>query len=154
MAQHVGGLTGMDMQQAAAAIANAVADAELPAAAAPSQVDTPTPSVDVAAPAEDGARVAEQCVFNVTLSSGKSYELTAEATDLAAVLMRALAEVHEVPPTCNVKMFQSGQLLLEDTPVSGLDAEQPVFAVISRETKVEILLQAAASYTGYADSIA
>lgn len=105
-----------------------------------------------ATPAPGEADVAvKQLVFNVVLSSGKSFTLAAEATDAAVVLMRGLAAVHEVPPACNVKMFQSGQLLLEDAPVSGIDTEQPLFAVISRETKVEILLQAAGSYHGYAE---
>lgn len=89
--------------------------------------------------------------FTVVLAGGTSHTLAAQASDVMLVLMRGLAAVHEVPPTCTVKLFQSGQLFLEDSPVSLLNAEEPVFAVIARETNLDILLQGAGSYAGYAE---
>jgi len=108
-------------------------------------------SAAAGAPKVETAAVVEELCFNVMLSSGASFQLKAEPSDAVVVLMRDLAAVYEVPPYCIVKLFQSGQLFLEDAAVSQLDAGQPIFAVVARETKIEILLQGAGSYPGYAE---
>jgi len=119
-----------------------------PAEATPQAADTVTPAQKASA---DDDIAANPLAFNVILASGATQVLTVEASSSAVELMKAFAAVHDVPPHCNVKMFQGGQVILEDTATSRLDVEQPVFAVIVRETKIEILLQAAGSYEGYKD---
>jgi len=72
--------------------------------------------------------------------------------------MKQLREVVErqknVPHGCILKIFQGAQLLADDVPIDRLDSSQPLFAVISRDTKLEVLLQASGSWGGYHDMLA
>jgi len=88
-------------------------------------------------------------VFSVSLAGGATYEVEAEPRDSVSHLRLKLEKQIEVPEACYLKMFHSTEVLPEGKLVSELDAEQPIFAVVARETDVEKLLQAAGSYNGY-----
>lgn len=66
-------------------------------------------------------------------------------SDIVRAVREAVEEEHPPPPACITKIFQAGRLLLDETPVAALEAGQPIFAVVARETRLEVLLQAAGS---------
>jgi len=99
------------------------------------------------AEAADAATV----TFTVTLPGGKQYEVGLFSDDKVAALREQVEKQHEVPPACLLKLFQDGQLLLDADSLTGVDATQPIFGAISRDTNVQALLQAAGKYWGYTD---
>jgi len=88
--------------------------------------------------------------FSVTTPGGVMLEADVLEGDTVFQLRKALEEQREVPPAAYLKLIQAAQVLLDNVPVARLDPTQPMFAVIARETSLEILLQAAGTYQGYA----
>eukprot|EP00440_Ansanella_granifera_P041277 gb/GFBE01044763.1/.p1 GENE.gb/GFBE01044763.1/~~gb/GFBE01044763.1/.p1 ORF type:complete len:330 (+),score=68.93 gb/GFBE01044763.1/:1-990(+) len=88
-------------------------------------------------------------VFSVCFPSGDPFDVSVAGDAAVRSLREEIARVHEVPPACNLKLFQEGQLLNNDMKVSSLDPEASLFAVIARETELQVLLQEAGSFDGY-----
>eukprot|EP00933_Yihiella_yeosuensis_P036044 TRINITY_DN2973_c0_g3_i3.p1 TRINITY_DN2973_c0_g3~~TRINITY_DN2973_c0_g3_i3.p1 ORF type:complete len:334 (-),score=61.14 TRINITY_DN2973_c0_g3_i3:288-1289(-) len=92
--------------------------------------------------------------FNVSMMSGDAMDVNVPSDGTVLHLREGVEAIHEVPPACLLKMFQGGDVLEDQRLVSELNAEEQIFAIVVRETKVEILLQAAGSYQGYKDLLA
>ncbi|CAJ1432618.1 unnamed protein product [Effrenium voratum] len=88
-------------------------------------------------------------VFSVSTAGGATYEVAAAALENVMQLRLELEKQIEVPDGCYLKLFHSAEVLQESQAVSELDAAQPIFAVVARETDVEKLLEAASSFKGY-----
>jgi hypothetical protein len=95
----------------------------------------------------------KQKQFTVTLMGGTTIDIVVQSNELVSDLRAGVEKTFTVPPNCYLKLLQSGQVLLDDFAVVNLDTEQPLFGVISRETSLEVLLQAASAYAGYHDMI-
>lgn len=87
--------------------------------------------------------------FSVLFTGGSKYTVDLSPSDQVIHLRAGVEKQTETPPACLLKLFQDGQILLDDMAIKDLDCEQPVFGVVVRETKLEVLLQAAGSYEGY-----
>lgn len=96
----------------------------------------------------------EEVRFSVCFPGGDPLQVSLASSDRVRALREAAEEVHTVPPACLLKLFQAGQLLHDEGLVASLDPALPLFAVVSRESKVEILLQAAWSFSGYRELLA
>lgn len=104
---------------------------------------------DEAEEAASGTRRALR--FVVAFPGGESHCVEVARTDLVAALREEVEKAREVPPACVLKLFQSGRLLADDVAIAELDADSPVFGVLARETKLELLLQVCGSFAGYRD---
>ncbi|CAK9071841.1 unnamed protein product [Durusdinium trenchii] len=78
--------------------------------------------------------------FSVSTITGVTYDIFCTKEDTVQSIREQLEEHHI-------------EVLCDQISVTELDPSQPIFAVVARETKVEILLQAAGSYQGYKDLI-
>lgn len=87
--------------------------------------------------------------FTVTLMGGTILSVEVQSNGSVRDLRDGVEKDFTVPPACFLKLLQDGQVLLDDISIKRLDSAQPVFGVISRETSLEVLLQAASSYRGY-----
>lgn len=93
----------------------------------------------------------ETIKLTVALAGGTTFEVDVLPTDCIIALRAGVEKMHTIPPACLLKLFQDGQLLHDDFPVKDIDSAQPIFGAVSKETKLEVLLQAAGSYAGYQD---
>ncbi|CAE7600703.1 unnamed protein product [Symbiodinium sp. CCMP2592] len=92
--------------------------------------------------------------FSVSTVNGKTFEVQCLKEDTVKTLREELQNTHiEVPAACFLKLFHGPQALHDGLPVAELDPSQPIFAVIGRETKVEVLLEAAGSWRGYKELV-
>ncbi|CAE7725555.1 unnamed protein product [Symbiodinium pilosum] len=90
----------------------------------------------------------------VSTVDGKSFEIPCTEEDTVKHIREVLETKHiEVPPACYLKLFHGPQVVHDAVPIKDLDLTQTIFAVLGRETNVEILLQAAGSYQGYKDLV-
>lgn len=96
----------------------------------------------------------DQVSFSIFFPGGDPFQVSVPRQGCVQALREAAEEVHTVPPACLLKLFQAGQLLHDEGLLSSLDAALPLFAVVSRESRVEVLLQAAWSFSGYRDLLA
>ncbi|CAE7810511.1 unnamed protein product [Symbiodinium sp. CCMP2456] len=91
---------------------------------------------------------------SVSTVNGKTFEVQCEKEDTVGIVRAELEQKHiEVPAGCFLKLFHGPQALHDGVTVAKLDLSQPVFAVIGRETKVEVLLEAAGSWLGYKELV-
>lgn len=104
---------------------------------APAQVDNPQNGSD------------ESIKLCVVLAGGTTFEIAMNPSECIIALRAGVEKQHSLPPACLLKLFQDGQLLHDDIPIKDIDCTQPIFGTISRETKLEVLLQAAGLYAGY-----
>lgn len=88
--------------------------------------------------------------FTATTAGGVTLEADVLVSDNVLQLREAFEKLHEVPAGAYFKLIQGAQVLLDSTEVASLETTQPLFAVVTRETRLEILLQAAGRYAGYA----
>lgn len=95
--------------------------------------------------------MAQETVYPVMLPGGQEYRVSLSSAENVSALREGVEKQHEIPPACFLKLFQDGQILLDKDPLSGVDATQPIFGAVSRDTSVQALLQAAGKYYGYTD---
>lgn len=87
--------------------------------------------------------------FAVMFAGGTTLEVSVPKSDTVKALRGSVEQKHDVPPACIMKLFQGQQILLDSMPIGELSMVDPVFAVVARETNLEVLLQAAGTYNGY-----
>lgn len=87
--------------------------------------------------------------FSVASVTGKTYDVMVKGEDRVKELREEVERYIEVPEACYLKLFHGAEVLHDALPLTALDPTEQVFAVVARETKVELLLQAAGSYEGY-----
>eukprot|EP00439_Symbiodinium_sp_Y106_P001497 s3465_g1.t1 len=92
--------------------------------------------------------------LSVSTVTGKTFEVQCLKEDTVGTVREELQKTHiEVPAACFLKLFHGPQALHDGLPVAELDPSQPILAVIGRETKVEVLLEAAGSWRGYKELV-
>eukprot|EP00930_Biecheleria_cincta_P082996 TRINITY_DN72638_c0_g1_i1.p1 TRINITY_DN72638_c0_g1~~TRINITY_DN72638_c0_g1_i1.p1 ORF type:complete len:372 (-),score=83.32 TRINITY_DN72638_c0_g1_i1:86-1180(-) len=89
----------------------------------------------------------------VTFPGGVVYDVEVLLSGSVLALREGVAKQHEIPAACILKLFQDGNLLLDEDPIAQVDTTSPVFGVVARETKLEVLLQACGKWGGYQDHI-
>jgi hypothetical protein len=87
--------------------------------------------------------------ISVVFAAGNQYTVDLDPEDRVLHLRAGVEQQTEIPPACILKLFQEGQILLDDVAIKDLACDQPIFGIVARETKLEVLLQAAGSYEGY-----
>uniref|UniRef100_A0A7S1LL57 Ubiquitin-like domain-containing protein n=1 Tax=Alexandrium catenella TaxID=2925 RepID=A0A7S1LL57_ALECA len=87
----------------------------------------------------------EDICFQVFFPSGSETQARALPGEMVHRIREAVEKERPPPAACLTKLFQAGKLLLDTTPVADLEVGQPIFAVVARETRLEVLLQAAGS---------
>jgi len=76
------------------------------------------------------------------------------ASSASVLDLRELYEAENPPPPPNfLKLCQGPNVLLDEMPVARLDTDEPIFAVVVRETRPEILMQAAGTYYGFEEML-
>jgi len=97
----------------------------------------------------DMSEVDAKVQFDVSLAGGSSYKVSVSILDTVLALREGIEKQHEVPPACRLKIFQDGVILVDTVEIKQLSTKDPVFAVVARETNLEVLFQAAGTYAGY-----
>lgn len=94
--------------------------------------------------------MSDELTFTVYRASGAETEVTVLRSDVVGRI-RQLYEAQHPPPGLPdfVKLCQGPDALLDDTPVARLEPDVPLIAVVVRDTRPEILMQAAGIYHGY-----
>jgi len=133
----------VEFEQPASAVTSCQTDDVVTLADALSSQET------IQSPLEKPTTDSSEVEFVVFLAGGTSYKVPLSTSDTVQVLREGVEKQHEVPPACRLKLFQAGQILLDTVPIRELCIEDHVFAVVARETNLEILLQAAGTYSGY-----
>lgn len=87
--------------------------------------------------------------FSVASVTGKTYDVMVKGEDRVKEPREEVERYIEVPEACYLKLFHGAEVLHDALPLTALYPTEQVFAVVARETKVELLLQAAGSYEGY-----
>jgi len=90
---------------------------------------------------------------SVALAGGIVYDVEVLLSGFVLALREGVEKQHEIPAACILKLFQDGNILLDEDTIKQIDTTQPVFAVVARETNLEVLLQACGKYWGYKDAI-
>lgn len=92
-----------------------------------------------------------KATVTVALPGGVMYDVEVLLDGCVQALREGVEKQHEIPAACILKCFQDGSLLLDEDPIKQIDTSQPVFGVVARETRLEVLLQACGKFSGYVD---
>jgi len=100
---------------------------------------------------EDESVARDDVDLKVLMANGRAFEISVQKSQAVGDVRQKVEIQHPVPPATFLKLMQNGQVLLDTFPVSKLDPSQPMFAVVARDTRTEVLLQAAGTFEGYND---
>lgn len=89
--------------------------------------------------------------FTIVTPGGSEFHVRVLQTETVRDICLQIEQQHKTPPGTQLKLVQNNEILEEESPVGQLDPSQLLLAVVSRESRVEILLQVASTYKGYAD---
>jgi len=89
--------------------------------------------------------------LKVHMANGSAFDISVQKTQAVGDVRQQVEIQHPVPPATYLKLMQNGQVLLDTFPVSKVDTSQPMFAIIAKDTRTEVLLQAAGTFEGYED---
>jgi len=92
--------------------------------------------------------------FQVCFTNGSQLEVQCSEGDTVQQLRESIEEKHEIPEATNLKLIQGARVLLDDVAVSELIANQPVMAIVTRETRLDVLLHASSSAGLYKEVLA
>lgn len=89
--------------------------------------------------------------FQVCFTSGA--QLRATAMGSVAQLREDIERQHPVEPATYLKLIQGTRVLLDEVPLSELATDAPIMAVVTRETRIDVLLHASAHSKLYKDRL-
>jgi len=100
---------------------------------------------------EDELRGTDEKIVRVCMKNGKEISVKVVADDYCNVIREKAEEHVDVPADMILKLMQKGQVLLDLLLVDKLDAGEPVYAMVARNTGVDLYIQAAGTFECYQD---
>ena len=90
--------------------------------------------------------------FKVVTPGGSEFHVTVSRTlDTVREIRLQLEQQNELPPATILKLLQDAEILADERPVADLDPSKLLLAVVTRDSRLEVLLQAAGTFQAYAE---